>query len=282
MLDPNIPVEDLLRSIFYRRMVNSEDPETQLKGVVLIMYKSAKSFDRVLIWKIGRLLSSLPIRFMAYHMCFDSVEYSRISPIIALGRMAVNVFDRHRFRVHQGSTTDLNYNLQTFGIPVGSMPIDENGARTNDHDQKFWLNCLAMERQRLSAPQRSDLVSSGAVSSPADAMGASVHVATPGNNDVLLGRGKSFQDHAGNVRFRYLIEQHHVDYETVVKNEKTAVALKILGLVHERGGRFLTASELGWVEVDEVSAREKIASCFRSYRKVKYPARYQKQSGRLS
>ena len=79
-----------------------------------------------------------------------------------------------------------------------------------------------------------------------------------------------------NVRFRYLIEQYHNDYETAIKNEKTNVALKILSLIHERGGRFLTASEDGWIEVEEVSAREKIASCFRSSRKVKYPSRYKK------
>lgn len=78
------------------------------------------------------------------------------------------------------------------------------------------------------------------------------------------------------MRFRYLIEQYHHDYETAIKNVKTNVALKVLSLIHERGGRFLTASEVGWVEVDEVSAREKIASCFRSYRKIKYPARYKK------
>jgi hypothetical protein len=192
--------------------------------------------------------------------------------------MAVNVFDRHRFRVHQGNTTELRYTLQTFGIPVAGMPIDENGTRTSDHDYNFWQNRNKAERQQHTARTSNSVPNAVTSSAPESRNNGISHVATPGNNDVLLGRGKSFQDHAGNVRFRYLIEQHHGDYETAIKNEKTAVALTILRLVHERGGRFLTASELGWVEVDDVSAREKIASCFRSYRKVKYPARYRKQN----
>jgi hypothetical protein len=186
-----------LRAIFYRRMVNSEDEETQKKGIVLIMYKSAQSFDRVLIWKIGRLLSCLPVRFMAYHMCFDSDEYNRIAPIVALGRMAVNVFDRHRFRVHTGGTMELNYVLQTFGIPVSNMPIDANGYMSSDHDRNFWSNRLNAERAQHASTTGSGPLTAAVVSSGLEGMDVTTQVATPGNNDVLLGRGKSFQDHAG-------------------------------------------------------------------------------------
>lgn len=182
-------------------MVNSEDMETQRKGIVLIMYKSAHAFDRVLIWKIGRLLSCLPVRFMAYHMCFDHDEYEKISPIIALGRMAVDAYDRHRFRVHKGPPMELNYALQTFGIPVANMPIDANtGVVSTEYNGQFWMSRREEERLRSAAAGGGHSVSSiQIVSSTPNVEQATVRVATPGNNDVLLGRGKSFQDHAGYV-----------------------------------------------------------------------------------
>ena len=48
-----------------------------------------------------------------------------------------------------------------------------------------------------------------------------------------------------------------------------SVALEILKEVHALGGRFLTQCDTGWKEIDEVVAREKISSAFRSFRKVK-------------
>jgi hypothetical protein len=72
-----------------------------------------------------------------------------------------------------------------------------------------------------------------------------------------------------NVRFRFLIEQNLERYENHKKHEKTIVALEILRSIQQRGGRFLTATDEGWIECDEITAREKVSSCFRSFRKVK-------------
>jgi hypothetical protein len=66
-----------------------------------------------------------------------------------------------------------------------------------------------------------------------------------------------------------MIEQNLERYEATPKNKKIAVALEILNEINGIGGRFLTPSETGWIEIDEVTAREKVSSCFRSFRKVK-------------
>jgi hypothetical protein len=76
-------------------------------------------------------------------------------------------------------------------------------------------------------------------------------------------------DRCSNIRFRFLIEQNLDRYDATPKHKKMGVALEILNEIHELGGRFLTPSDTGWKEIEEVVAREKISSCFRSFRKVK-------------
>jgi hypothetical protein len=95
-----------------------------------------------------------------------------------------------------------------------------------------------------------------------------LRICIPGTSDILLGKGRKFQEHIGNIRFRYLIEEHRNRYEKAKKTQKTALADGIVSLVHKRSGRFLKDDGAGWVEVNELTAREKVSSCFRSFRKL--------------
>jgi hypothetical protein len=66
-----------------------------------------------------------------------------------------------------------------------------------------------------------------------------------------------------------MIEQNLDRYDATPKHLKMPIALEILNGIHDLGGRFLAPCEMGWKEIDEVTAREKVSSCFRSFRKVK-------------
>jgi hypothetical protein len=66
-----------------------------------------------------------------------------------------------------------------------------------------------------------------------------------------------------------MIEQNLDRYDATPKHLKMPIALEILKQVHAIGGRFLAPCDAGWKEIDEISAREKVSSCFRSFRKVK-------------
>jgi hypothetical protein len=58
-------------------------------------------------------------------------------------------------------------------------------------------------------------------------------------------------------------------YENSKKGDKPNVMAYIVHLVKEEGGRFLKELEdVGWVEVDEATARVKVGRAFRSRRKV--------------
>ena len=61
------------------------------------------------------------------------------------------------------------------------------------------------------------------------------------------------------------------DYEKATKQEKTAIATRIVAAIHESHGRFLKATDddNAWIEVDANAARNKVAHFFRRRRSIK-------------
>ncbi|KAG7360939.1 hypothetical protein IV203_036038 [Nitzschia inconspicua] len=262
--DPKWTTEAKCRAIWYRRMLNSMDIETQRNGEVLVIFNSEQELDRNSVWKAGRLAACLPLRFVAFHMCYLPEYYEKQGPALSLGRLAMESYQRHRHRAHTGSIRELKYTLQTFGIPMTALLMDDSGAVPVAYNHECMLKQRMMERQRAAA--------AGTVTNiDASFQHQQIysHIKTPGKHDVLMGRGRSCQEHAGNVRFRYLIEQNLDRYDATPKHLKMQIALEILEDIHQIGGRFLTPCDGGWEEIDEVAAREKVSSCFRSFRKVK-------------
>lgn len=69
---------------------------------------------------------------------------------------------------------------------------------------------------------------------------APTHVEHPGENDVLLGRGRPFINHIGNRRYRELVKSRKEDYRNSSRSRaKSMIAQEILECIRERGGRFL-------------------------------------------
>lgn len=105
-----------------------------------------------------------------------------------------------------------------------------------------------------------------------------VVVDEPSTNDVLLGKGKSYQNHPGNVAFRGLVETYRRRYDHATRKAvKTQITTDLVGLIQvAKGGKFLERFKsnddgiAGWVEVDDRRAREKVALCFRSKRRQAY------------
>ncbi|KAL3915500.1 MAG: hypothetical protein SGILL_005625 [Bacillariaceae sp.] len=102
-------------------------------------------------------------------------------------------------------------------------------------------------------------------------------IMVPSNGDILLGKGKRCQNHKGNMRFRFLVDQKRPEYDAAETNEeRKQINLQVLKIVKsEMKGRFLqevrdeeTRATAGWVEVDDAKARDKISMCFRSKRRT--------------
>jgi hypothetical protein len=82
------------------------------------------------------------------------------------------------------------------------------------------------------------------------------------------------ENHVGNIAFRDLIEKWRPDYDcSERKILKTSIASEIVNIIQQKHkGRFLERFKgldggVGWMEVDDKRAREKVALCFRSKRR---------------
>lgn len=86
-----------------------------------------------------------------------------------------------------------------------------------------------------------------------------------GKNDVAMGRGGMANNHIGNKNFRKLAWSLKPEYQKLQKEEKTDFSIKLVQMVHDKGGRFLArdpADEL-WYEVDFKLARRKASQALR-------------------
>jgi hypothetical protein len=90
---------------------------------------------------------------------------------------------------------------------------------------------------------------------------------TPAENDVLLGRGRPFQEWHGNLNLAKIIDIHREEYggENAYRAKKTAISKDVLQIVKSCHGRFLQQDKATgeWEEVSDAVAREKVSSGFR-------------------
>lgn len=96
-------------------------------------------------------------------------------------------------------------------------------------------------------------------------------IAQPTRFDVLLGRGKPYQGHAGNIRLHKVVDLYKPRYSQARRHEKTEIAEEIVQFIKTPGGaskpagRFLkrVENEELWVEVTDAIARDKVSHALR-------------------
>jgi hypothetical protein len=95
-------------------------------------------------------------------------------------------------------------------------------------------------------------------------------VEEPTDLDILLGRGRVFREHPGNVRFHHVIELHMERYERSNKNLKQVLADEIVERIKATGSRFLKKNQRGgkWEVASDGVAREKVSHSFRNRRSL--------------
>lgn len=232
-----------------------------------------------------------------------------------------NFFSQHSYNNNNdeiGSPTECNYSLMTFGIPTESIPLTAGGVVKLDNHKK-WLTRRTAKDRFLFRPDKTKKKGKGGSgerkkktskskmeesSNQEQQQEEDIVVATngttedpfffdgvdfPGPNDVLLGRGKPFRNHSGNVRMRQLVENHRAIYDKLggdAKNssqpsqrqqpalgQKMKLAEQIV--LHIRTqmrppGRFLTVHPQHgwWVEVSTTEAAKRVCQVFRTARAV--------------
>lgn len=139
----------------------------------------------------------------------------------------------------------------TFGIPKEVLPVNSNNGAP-------LLDEFLAEHNVLVQREREDTIAS----SGTDACG---RIVLPQLNDVLLGRGRPYQEYFGNRKMTMMIQEKKEEYASSGKSRKTELSNIILqGVKQESGGRFLKKTDDGmfWAIVTDDVAREKGESSF--------------------
>mmetsp|Transcript_47985 Transcript_47985/g.138181 ORF Transcript_47985/g.138181 Transcript_47985/m.138181 type:complete len:542 (-) Transcript_47985:51-1676(-) len=239
-------IENLKRAYFYLNMVALEDVETQRKGMISVGFNMGQSrrVDRRAVFSLHTTHSVLPLRLASAHYSFDDLT---LRVMLAFFMLLANVAMRVRIRSHYGDPKSVLYQLSTYGIPVSSLPIADDGESKSKYHRQ-WVKLRAEEERQRNFGRL---------------VGASL-VVIPGRLDVLLGRGKPIQEHIGNLRYLALLDTYQYEYQILKKFEKQALCDRIVDMVEGYGGRFLKQEYAGWVRVDHVVARDKVAHALRT------------------
>lgn len=121
----------------------------------------------------------------------------------------------------QGTVIEMKYALLSFGIPADTLPLDSDGKLIYGMFERH-----VKERRKLESTIKEQMESNNVVLCPTEL-------------DVLLGRGKPFQDFPGILRLNRLVDTYRPAYYGMARYEKTCTITSVIQLVHKAGGRFL-------------------------------------------
>ena len=181
--------------------------------------------------KGASMLSEIPGRVSAFHRITDNPTYERYNSVL---RVLSPKEHRLRSRSHFGSITEIRYALSSFGICMNESDITETALQ--HRLQNYIVEHQRQERAELEESIRSSYSSD------------SGFVGCPRANDILLGKGRSYQDYSGNLRLskeilpkvvaRYRLSEGFLD--------KSLVTMDVLEDLKAEGCRFLKQTEGGW------------------------------------
>lgn len=152
----------------------------------------------------------------------------------------------------------------TYGIPISMLPVTDSGKIKNDQHKKWLARRVAKDdyvKELLATCTHGQI--------PPSFEG----IDFPGPNDVLLGRGKPFREHTGNVRLRNIVEEYQEEYDNIeIHGHKAKVAEFVITIVEDAAplGRFLKLHPVHgwWVVASRDESIEKVQQAFRTARSV--------------
>lgn len=291
-------------------------PDVQMKGLVAVYNDTAPAgeegatipgFD--FIKEIQPFFNAVPIRYSAMHYCLHQSPGQNLAMTNAMLNIIIlglPQYARVRTRIHYGSIMELQYQLQSHGIPLTSIPFDVLGNVMSKDSLNLWFHEHCKEnglryqveenKEEMQDLDQWNIESlSDSSDSSFDQMFSSyeqldikaepirrvpVGAIIPIKTDVLFGKGYRLQSHPGNIRFRAFLEQHEEEYEsTSSRSNRREIAIQLAKSLRSHGVRFLQkADESGecWVESSIAQSEKKIAQYFRELRKKRVKGRGQR------
>lgn len=232
-----------------------DDDDISKHGTVGVIYNlnHGSGIDRNAFESISKLEQCWPQRQLGNHICYNCES---LRPLVAGYRLfRHDQNDRFRLRAHSGkSLNEIHFQLNTFGIQTDDSPMGRDHVWSTEFHLE-WLERLKKEEEQL---QQKESISA--------LKGRDVVIAIPRNLDVLFGKSKRARLAVGTRRALHLVDQHYDRYvSTDSKHDKKCLSNDIVATIRCSGGRFLRSNQGDgcWVQVDDETARNKIAHWFR-------------------
>jgi hypothetical protein len=239
--------------------------ETQKRGVVGLLYfvlGNKLKVDRDLHNRTPGLLEWIPLRVAALYLCSDDIYLSSFNKLLTatMGRtqcVRMRIHDGESrlevccpawylvllltsFQPSQGSHTEVQYSMMTFGVPAQALPVTYKGELKTAHHRK-WI-----ARQKI---RDTEMIKTGSFEG----------IDLPNHSNILLGRGRVFQDHPGSVKLWSWVTAYLDEFKTASKQDKTLITTRIVESMKGNGARFLKRRSNGWwEEVSDNAALEKL------------------------
>eukprot|EP00980_Cylindrotheca_fusiformis_P005723 scaffold1192_cov58-Cylindrotheca_fusiformis.AAC.17 len=270
-------------NLFFFYNLIASIPEVQMKGTSSIYYDTSKPGEEFINpgfqnqVQIMTVTNSIPFRSTSLHLCIkptlgNLILNNTVFRVILNSRLESTLV---RTRLHVGSDMEIQYNLQSHGISLSTCPVDPSGqvcqAMLNtwyeDHLEHMKSTGLRVDQLEYSTPS-ANIVSSMSME-PCEILNSYSTVDIRAT-DVLLGRGRGFQEHPGNIRFRNVLEDYRDVYDSAPRIQKRRIAIELRQLLAADGVRFLKhADGVRWIESDIKTVEDKIGQFFRTVRKKK-------------
>ena len=252
----------------------------QKRGTVGIFYYVGTTMDErpkdcSVTYSKAYLTRAIPSRLASCHFCLDDMALHYIVKITcAIGGRDL----RLRFRPHFGSHVECQYALKSFGLPQRTFPVNQLGEFTTSALDRYISQQFEKERLQIKQEDMEVVIQGGddervMASHRMDDKSGNVEskkklIAVATFKDVLVGRGKPYQVHPGNLVLGELIAKYYNRYQVGNKKEKAQVCFDVIKEVQDTGGRFLKKNtDINpdmWEEFSLSVAREKVAHAFRT------------------
>jgi len=158
------------------------------------------------------------------------------------------------------------YALQSFGLHSDQIPISSSNGKLKIKNHLKWLEFCRLKEDSTTKY-------GGGPGGNGNRKRFDKIIECPNQEDVLFGRGRPIMRHPGNIFLRNIV-QSKVDEYSNAKSKKgaTDVTWSVVRMLKGKfGTRFLKEESmesdgLGWIEVSNDIARQKVRAAFRDFR----------------
>jgi len=240
------------RAVWYTSMSAYESSDmSKERGTVSVAYSGGmtqQALQKMIetLTHSGNHVMELPNRFASIHFCYDSFI---VKPGMSLFQMVMGKQNRLHFRSHYGSVLEVVYALHSFGISIDQRMLEEN----EEFQQRYYDDYIAKRRKIEAAAKEKELQ----LSRTGTVLYASA-------NDVLLGRGRPYQEFSGNQVLAQYVEEACGQYQQLEhKFEKSRLSMMIAEKIQAGGGRFLLRKKDCWEVAPDDAVHSRISQALR-------------------